>query len=133
MRSLRGPIFRTKMIGRSDYEIIDNVDDYYTTLKAYNQQMDILEWSWELLNYEENDIFKDLGFGTNLLSLILKDIVDKRFKKKTSETRRKNYRNIVHKATFVYPTNNELKLKISEYLTKAWSDLLHFKKISRSS
>jgi hypothetical protein len=52
--------------------------------------MDILEWSWELLNYEENDIFKDLGFGTNLLSLILKDIVDKRFKKKTSETRRKN-------------------------------------------
>jgi len=89
------------MIGRSDYEIIDNVDDYYTTLKAYNQQMDILEWSWELLNYEENDIFKDLGFGTNLLSLILKDIVDKRFKKKTSETRRKNYRNIVHKATFV--------------------------------
>jgi hypothetical protein len=101
MRSLRGPIFRTKMIGRSDYEIIDNVDDYYTPLKAYNQQMDILEWSWELLNYEENDIFKDLGFGTNLLSLILKDIVDKRFKKKTSETRRKNYRNIVHKATFV--------------------------------
>jgi len=98
MKINKGPLFRTKMIGKTDYKL--NSDDiYYEKLLPYNKDKYILEWSWELVNYEESDLFKNLGFGTNLLSLILKDIIDRRFNKKSSSLRRKRYRNIVQKAT----------------------------------